>query len=70
MRSRPLLTYFLFASDWFTRTFGQLDASNPVFFAAVYAPSFLAILLTGLFEGRAGLRVLFARLGPRRGHPV
>ena len=84
MRSRPLLTYFLlafamtwsaaagaiFASDWFTRTFGQLDASNPVFFAAVYAPSFLAILLTGLFEGRAGLRVLFARLDPRRCHPV
>ena len=48
MRSRPLLTYFvlvfaitwsiaataIFASDWFTRTFGQLDTSNPVFFLA------------------------------------
>ena len=84
MRSRPLLTYFvlvfaitwsaaaaaIFASDWFTRTFGQLDAGNPVFFLAVYAPSFLSILLTGLFEGGAGLGALFSRLDPRRCHPV
>jgi len=83
-RSRPLLTFFLlvfavtwstaalaiFASEWFTRTFGQLNASNPVFFVAVYAPSGLAILLTALFEGKAGLKALFARLDPRRCHPV
>jgi membrane protease YdiL (CAAX protease family) len=84
MRSRPLLTYFIlafvitwsiggtavFASDWFTRTFGELNASNPMFFLAVYAPSMLSIALTALFEGRAGLRALFARLDPRRCHPV
>ncbi len=84
MRSRPLLTYFLLAfaitwsaaglailaPDWFSRTFGQLDASNPVFFVAVYAPTGLAIGLTALFEGRPGLKALLARLDPRRCHPV
>ena len=84
MRSRPLLTYFLLAfaitwsiagmavlaSDWFTRTFGQLDASNPAFFLAVYAPTMLSIALTAAFEGRAGLKALLARLDPRRCHPV
>jgi len=84
VRSRPLLTYFLavfavtwsvaavalLAPDWFSRTFGSLDASNPVFFFAVYAPTLLAILLTGLFEGRAGFNALLARLDPRRCHPI
>ncbi len=84
MRSSPLVTYFvlvfaitwstaavaIFASEWFTRTFGQLDASNPVFFFAVYAPSLVSIGLTALFEGRPGLKALFARLDPRRCHPV
>ncbi len=84
MRSRPLLTYFLLAfaitwsiagmavlaSDWFTRTFGQLDASNPAFFVAVYAPTMLSLALTAAFEGRAGLQSLLARLDPRRCHPV
>lgn len=84
MRSRPLLTYFvlvfaitwsvaaaaIFGSDWFNQTFGPLDASNPAFFAAVYAPSFLAVLLTGLFDGRAGLQSLVSRLDPRRCHPI
>ncbi len=84
MRSRPLVTFFvlafaitwsaaaaaIFASDWFNATFGPLDARNPVFFVAVYAPSFLAILLTALFDGRAGLGSLMSRLDPRRCHPV
>ena len=84
MRSRPLLTYFvaaflitwsvaavaILAPDWFARTFGHLDSRNPVFFLAVYAPTLLSILLTGLFEGRAGLKALFARLDPRRCHPI
>lgn len=84
MRSRPLVTYFvlvfaitwstaavaIFASDWFTRTFGQLDSSNPVFFFAVYAPSLVSVGLTALFEGRSGLKALFARLDPRRCHPI
>lgn len=83
MRSRPLLTYFLLAfgitwsiagvamlqSDWFNRTFGPLDAGNPAFFVAVYAPTMLSLLLTAAFEGRAGLGRLVARLDPRRCHP-
>ncbi len=84
MRSRPLLTYFvlafaiswsvagmaILAPEWFNRTFGQLDASNPAFFVGVYAPTGLALILTALFEGRAGLKALAARLDPRRCHPI
>jgi membrane protease YdiL (CAAX protease family) len=84
MRSRPLASFFvavfaitwsiaaaaIFASAWFTRTFGQLDARNPVFFLGVYAPSIVAMLLTARLEGRAGLGRLFARLDPRRCHPL
>ena len=84
MRSRPLLTYFvlvfaitwgtaavaIFAPEWFNQTFGPLDGGNPVFFVAVFAPTMLSIALTGLFEGRAGLQTLFARLDPRRFNPV
>lgn len=61
MRVRLLLTYFLLAfaitwsaagtailaPAWFSRTFGQLDASNPVFFVAVYAPTVPIIFASG-----------------------
>ena len=84
MRSRPLLTFFalafaitwgaaamaIFATEWFARTFGEMNAGNPVFFVAVYAPTMLAIGLTALFEGRAGLKTLLARLDPRRFNPI
>ena len=84
MKRRPLLTYFVLvfvitwsvgaaavvAPEWFDRTWGPLDSSNPLFFLAVYAPTLTAIGLTAAFEGRAGLRALAARLDPRRGHPV
>lgn len=84
MRSRPLLSFFVavflitwsvaaaavFASDWFGRVFGPLSASNPMFFLGVYAPSLVSIALTAAFEGWTGLQQLFARLNPRRCHPV
>jgi hypothetical protein len=84
MRARPLAAYFvavfaitwsiaaaaIFASSWFARTFGQLDTRNPAFFLGVYAPSIVGILLTGFLEGASGLKRLFARLDPRRCHPI
>jgi hypothetical protein len=59
----------LFATGWFSRTFGPLTGSNPMFNLAVYAPTLASIVLTGLFDGRAGLKALFARLNPARCHP-
>ncbi len=84
MKKRPLLAYFVLvflitwsvgalavaAPEWFNQTFGPLDSSNPLFFLAVYAPTLTALGLTATFEGGAGLKALFGRLDPRRGHPI
>jgi membrane protease YdiL (CAAX protease family) len=57
----------IFAPELARRVFGAPGVTNPSFYLAVYVPSVVGILLTGLFEGRAGLAALFARLDPRRG---
>jgi hypothetical protein len=81
MSKRPLVTYFtlcfvltwglaglpILAPELARRIFGPPGVSNPSFYLAVYVPSAMGILLTALFEGRAGLAALFARLDPRRG---
>ncbi len=56
------------APEWVEATFGPMSASQPLFVAAVYAPSLLGIVFTVIFEGREGLSRLAARLNPFRVH--
>ncbi len=62
-----IVAIMILAPDWTAATFGDSDtAFNPLFFLAVYGPSLSGIVLTGIFEGKRGLRELFARLHPMR----
>ncbi len=84
MKSRPLLTYFvlvfiltwgvagaaLIAPHLIERVFGSMNQTSPLFFLAVYAPAMASLVLTTWFEGRPGLKRLFARLNPLRTHWV
>lgn len=77
-RPRQLAVYFgcVFAGTWglgalmflapglVTSWFGEIGVANPLFFAAVYVPSVTGVVLTAVFEGRAGLRALLGRLNP------
>ena len=70
MRRHPLLAFFLltFAISWgfgacfilfpdrLTALFGEMSTANPLFFMAVYAPSFSALVVTAITGGAAGLR--------------
>lgn len=69
LRRRPLLTYFVlaFALSWlFWIPMASLPQSSIQFFILKRVgniwPSVVAIALTGLFTGRAGLREMFDRL--------
>ena len=45
---------------------GPVGTGSPLFYLAVYVPSVTGVVLTGLFEGRAGLSGLGRRLNPLR----
>jgi hypothetical protein len=76
MKQRPLLTFFAltFTITWgsalayvvfddvLTPAFGPINNRNPVYWVAVFSPSISALLLTAVFEGRAGVQVLLRRL--------
>jgi hypothetical protein len=76
MKQRPLLTFFAltFAITWglalvyvvfddvLTPVLGPLSDRNPVYWVAVLSPSISALLLTAVFEGRAGVQMLLRRL--------
>jgi hypothetical protein len=76
MKQRPLLTFFAltFAITWglallymvfddiLTPIIGPINDRNPVYWVAVFSPSISALLLTAVFEGRAGIQVLLRRL--------
>lgn len=47
---------------WSTAHFGVLNASSPIFYAAVWAPDFAAVVLSLAFAGPRGLAQLFGRL--------
>ena len=78
--SRQLLLYFAlaFGITWgiggvclfvpsIVTTFSRWPAAtNPLFYAAVYAPTLSAVMVTALSGGTAGLRRLFSRLSPWR----
>ncbi|MGE0441773.1 MAG: CPBP family intramembrane glutamic endopeptidase [Gemmatimonadales bacterium] len=79
-RPRQLWLYFVltFAVSWIPvslpllfpdfsrRVLGEFTLQNPVVFLAVYTPSLVGIVLTGIFEGPAGLKRFFGRLSPFR----
>jgi membrane protease YdiL (CAAX protease family) len=76
VRNRPLLSFFIltFAITWglgacyvlfpeqLVSLFGPMSNHNPLFYLAVYAPSFSGILLTVYLDGLPGLRDLLSRL--------
>jgi membrane protease YdiL (CAAX protease family) len=76
MRKRPLLSFFVltFAITWglgacyalfpdrLVAWFGPISNTNPLFYAAVYAPSLSAVIVTAYADGISGLRVLLGRL--------
>lgn len=64
-----LAALMVLAPEWVESTFGELSGSHPLFILAVYAPSALGLLLTGVYEGRQGLVRLLARFDPRRFAP-
>lgn len=80
IRSHALLVYFVlvFAITWgiggigllaphaLRRLSGSSALMNPLFYAAVYAPSVSSVLLTALSGGGPALRELFKRLLPWR----
>ena len=80
IHSHPLLVYFalVFSTTWgmggiflfapaVGRAFGSSSAlMNPLFYAAVYAPTVSSLALTALLGGGAGLRQLLGRLLPWR----
>jgi membrane protease YdiL (CAAX protease family) len=76
MKKHPLLAFFLLTflitwglgacfalfPDQLTALFGKISPSNPLFLIAVYAPSFSALVVTGVTCGAAGVRDLLSRL--------
>jgi len=76
MRNRPLLSFFAltFAITWgigacyalfsdrLVVLFGPISHTNPLFYLAVYAPSFSALVVTAYVDGIPGLRELLSRL--------
>jgi membrane protease YdiL (CAAX protease family) len=76
MRRHPLLAFLLltFSITWgigacfalfpgrLAALFGEMSVSNPLFLIAVYAPSFSALVVTGITGGAAGIRDLLSRL--------
>ena len=49
-------------SSWFEAHFGELTATSPFFYAAVWAPNVAALVLTSLRGGTPAVRDLLARL--------
>ncbi len=49
-------------SSWFEAHFGELTATSPFFYAAVWAPNVAALVLTSLRGGAPAVRDLLARL--------
>ena len=57
----PMSLFMLF-EDQFTRVFGEMSATNPVFLLAVYAPGISGIFLIWWYYGLKGMGSFFRRL--------
>jgi membrane protease YdiL (CAAX protease family) len=76
VRKRPLLSFFaltfgitwglgacyMLFPDQLVALFGPISNTNPLFYLAVYAPSFSALVITACTSGGPGLRDLLRRL--------
>lgn len=61
-----LAALLVLAPEWVEKNFGEMSATQPIFVLAVYGPTLVSVVLTAVFEGRAGLSRLVARLNPLR----
>lgn len=53
---------YIWNAEAATRMFGEMKLGEPAFYAAVYAPSVSAIIITAFRYGRAGMASLFGSL--------
>ena len=80
MKKRPLIWFFVlcFAITWgvgalfltlpdlMARVFGEMSLENPLFVLAVWGPTLSAFIVTGVTEGKGGMKRLLKRLLPGR----